>query len=150
MKRKTFVFTLLLVFVFTISGCNLPGRAPLSATPDLVATQVATLLAAMPTANLEATLTPAPSTPEIVIASPTPSTSTTATLPSGDPRSSLGEPAYRDTFGNTGLWGLDDPYDDGHTRVEISGNQLVLTSQKAEGWLGWRTSFPKPADAYIE
>jgi hypothetical protein len=124
----------------------------LTATPDLVATQVATLLAGMPTADLNTTSTPQPEqpTPEILAASPTLLSSATPTAVSGDPRAILGEPAFQDTFGNPGAWGLDNPYDDGHTRVEIKDNQLVLTSLLAESWMGWRTTYPKPGNAYIE
>lgn len=148
-------FTLPLVFLLLVvvtSGCNLPRNSQLTPTPDLVATQVATMLAGKPTADLQVTLTPTQQqpTPEIVVATPTPSAQATATAVAGDPLTSLGEPVYRDTFENAGLWGLDTPYDDGHTRVEIINNRLVLTSLKAESWMGWRTTYPKPGNAYIE
>lgn len=151
MRKITFPLILLLLVMGT-SGCNLPRSSQLTATPDLVATQVATMLAGMPTADLQSTLTPAPQqpTPEIVLATPTPTVMVTATAVTGDPLTILGDPAYRDTFENSGLWGLDDPYDDGHTRVEIRNNRLVLTSLKAESWMGWRTTYPKPGNAYIE
>ena len=152
MIRKPFGFSILLMTILFTAGCNLPRPAQAPSTPDLVATQTATQLAAMPTANLLATLTPQPVIPTTPTASPSasPIPSATATTPIGDPRSILGEPTYRDTFSKAGLWGLDDPYDDGHTRAVISNHLLVMTSLKAEGWMGWRTTFPKPGNSYIE
>lgn len=140
----------LILFLITLSGCNLPRPAQPSATPDLVATQVATLLMGMPTANLDATITPPPPTATAPSASLTPLPSQTSTISPDDPVTTLGQPTYRDTFAKASLWGLEDPYDDGHTRVEIHNNSLILTSLNAEGWLGWRTTFPEPGDAYIE
>lgn len=148
MKRHASLILSLTVLLLT--GCNLPRPAPVSSTPDAVATQVATLLAGMPTADLVATATPQPPTATLPAASVTPSPSTAPIQNQDDPRAALGDPDYRDTFSKANLWGLDDPYDDGHTRVEIQGNQLVLTSLKAEGWMGWRTTFPEPGNAYIE
>lgn len=145
MSRKRFISVTVLLLILTASGCNLPRREQAAATPDLVATQVATILVGIPTADLQATLTPQPPSP-----TPTALPTATATAPASDPRSLLGEPAYRDTFEKKSAWGLDDPYDDGHTRVEIKDNRLVLTSTNAEGWMGWRTTYPKPGNAYIE
>ncbi|HWQ05283.1 MAG TPA: hypothetical protein VN452_08000 [Longilinea sp.] len=152
MIQKPFGLSILILTILITTGCNLPRPAQATATPDMVATLVATQLAAMPTANLEATIPPQPPTPTTAAITPSvsPMASATATPPAGDPRSILGEPTYRDTFSKAGLWGLDDPYDDGHTRAEINNNQLIMTSLKAEGWMGWRTTYPKPGNAYIE
>lgn len=148
MKRHASL--ILSLAILLLSGCNLPRPAPASSTPDAVATQVATLLAGMPTADLVSTATPQPPTATPPAATVTPSPSAAPVLNQDDPRAALGDPDYRDTFSKASLWGLEDPYDDGHTRVEIQGNQLVLTSLKAEGWMGWRTTFTDPGDAYIE
>lgn len=151
MVRKTlFLLLVLSLLVVLTSGCNLPRRTALTSTPDLVATQVATILAAYPTADLQTTPTPSAATPTPAVATSSPSPSATATISSDDPRSSLGEPTYSDPFDNAERWGLQEPYDDGHTRIEVKNNQLVLTSLNAEGWLGWRTSSAKPGNAYIE
>lgn len=150
MKRHASLILILPLAILLFSGCNLPRPAPASSTPDAVATQVATLLAGMPTADLASTATPQTPTATLPAASATPSPSAAPVQNQDDPRAALGDPDYRDTFSKANLWGLDDPYDDGHTRVEIQGNQLVLTSLKAEGWMGWRTTFPEPGDAYIE
>lgn len=150
MKRHASLILILSIAALLLSGCNLPRPAPASSTPDAVATKVATLLAGMPTADLVSTATPQTPTATLPAASATPSPSAAPIQNQDDPRAALGDPDYRDTFSKANLWGLDDPYDDGHTRVEIQGNQLVLTSLKAEGWMGWRTTFPEPGDAYIE
>ncbi len=150
MSRKIFLPLSLLLLAMIASGCNLPRRSPLTPTPDIVATQVATILSGMPTSDLQTTTTPQPVTPTNQAASPTISPTATATVSTEDPRSNLGEPTYRDTFDKSGLWGLDEPYDDGHTRIEIKNNQLVLTSYSAQGWMGWRTTFAKAGNTYIE
>ncbi len=137
-----------IISILITAGCNLPRPAQATGTPDLVATQ----LSALPTADLAVSPTPQPATPTQPAVSPTASftPSASATSPSGDPRSLLGDPTYRDTFSKASLWGLEDPYDDGHTRAEINNHLLTLTSLNAEGWMGWRTTFPKPGNAYIE
>lgn len=150
MRPRVDLFVFLLFLVGGLSGCNLPRPSANTATPDAVATQVATLLSGMPTADLVSTSSPELSTTTAIANMPTLPLVVTSTPPADDPRATLGEPTYRDTFSKAGLWGLDDPYDDGHTRAEIANNHLVLTSLKAEGWMGWRTTFPKPGDAYIE
>lgn len=150
MSRKIFFVLISVLLVVLASGCNLPRRTSGTPTPDIVATQVATILAAMPTADLQATVTPQPATPTVAAVTPTTQSSATATPSTDDPRSKLGEPTYRDTFDKAGLWGLDEAYDDGHTRIEIKDNQLVLTSYGAEGWMGWRTTFAKSGNTYIE
>lgn len=145
--QRVILFALLSI---SLAGCNLPRQTAITPTFDLVATQVATLLADLPTADLASSPTPAATTQPVQAASPTVQPAVTATALAGDPRNSLGSPTYRDTFAKAELWGLSDPYDDGHTRVEIKENHLILTSLKAEGWMGWRTTFPKPGNAYIE
>lgn len=145
--QRIFFFALLSL---SLAGCNLPRQTATTPPPDLVATQVATLLAELPTADLSSTPSPTATTQVTEAASPTVQPAVTATAPASDPRNSLGDPTYRDTFAKAELWGLADPYDDGHTRAEIKDNHLTLTSLKAEGWMGWRTTFPKPGNAYIE
>ena len=150
LKRHVPFILILPLAALMLSGCNLPRPAPASSTPDAVATQVSTLLAGMPTADRVSTATPPPPTAMPAAATVTPSPSPAVVQDQNDPRAALGDPDYRDTFSKANLWGLDDPYDDSHTRVEIKDNRLILTSLKAEGWMGWRTTFPEPGDAYNE
>lgn len=150
MRPRVIPSVLFVLFISGLSGCNLPRNASITVTPDAVATQVATLLSGMPTADLVSTVTPELPTTTAVADTPTLPPVATSTLPADDPRATLGEPTYRDVFAKAALWGLDDLYDDGHTRAEVKNNSLILTSLKAEGWMGWRTTFPKPGDAYIE
>ena len=70
--------------------------------------------------------------------------------PSSDPRSTLRNPTWKDTFQNADSWGLGSPYDDGNTRVEITGGAMILTSANAKGWHGWRVSYLKPKNFYLE
>ncbi len=166
MNRK---YLLSILLIFALAGCNFPAATTPELTPDLVASQVALQLtqqatatpqggtnatqppaptaqpaasatASQPTAAATATLTPAPSS------TPGP----TATTPSTDPKASLGNPAWSDSFTNAKSWGLDTPYDDGNTHIEIKNNAMVLTSAAAIGWHGWRFSYLKPQDFYLE
>ena len=93
--------------------------------------------------------------PPIVTAALTPAPSNTpqatATTSSTDPKASLGAPDWSDNFLNGKSWGLDAaPYDDGNTRIEVKNNAIVLTSAAAIGWHGWRLSYLKPQDFYLE
>jgi hypothetical protein len=154
-------------FIFPLlASCNFPVLNP-SPTEDLVATQVAINLTQaptlMPTADIPTTMptaslstaapqtsatNPAPSATATIIS--TPNIQPTATSPAGDPRSSLGSPTWKDTFQNSKSWGLESPYDDGNTRVEILNNSIVFTSANAKGWHGWRMSYLKPRNFYLE
>ena len=144
-----------------LASCNYPALNP-SPTEDLIATQVAINLTLAPTlmptavlpttlpdASISATAThPAPSATGTVTTTPTIRPS--ATSPTGDPRSSLGNPTWKELFQNSKSWGLETPYDDGNTRVEILSNSIVFTSANAKGWHGWRMSYLKPRNFYLE
>ncbi len=156
--------TLGLIFVIIlplVAACNMPFGGTAQPTVDVVATQVAADLT-QTAINIKPTQPPTavPSTPvptnTIAVATPTtaPSPSLTpepsATIPPTDPSLSLGTPTFKDNFANGKSWGLDTPYDDGNTRVEIKDNAMVLTSFKAVGWHGWRVSYLKPKNFYLE
>jgi hypothetical protein len=159
MYRNTVLLVLILALLV---GCNLPNRGRAS-TPsaDPVATQVSLLLTQMPTATLapSATLPPpptettsptattaAPQAPTATIAVPTPLPSVTP--PSGDPRSSLGEPTWRNTLDSGKAFYL---YENDNTKVTIDNGALALTGINADGWLGWSLTFSKPAlNFYLE
>lgn len=151
-----------LIFIIIIpllAACNLPFGGTPQPTEDLVATQVAVNLTqtassvkpTQPPTAVPATSTPR-STSTLPAATITPSLTPepTATIPPTDPALSLGKPTFKDDFANGKSWGLDTPYDDGNTRVEIKDNSMVLTSFKAVGWHGWRVSYLKPKNFYLE
>ena len=176
--RKLFFFCGILIMI--LSGCTLPaGQTPtpdligtqvvlqMTRSPVVPPTSAPTL--ALPT--IQPSTTVAPSTTPLASGTPeptgtttptntvTPTGTTTSTLtqvvpptktPSSDPRDSLGNPTWKDTFPNGQSWGLESPYDDGNTRVEITGDAMMLTSYSAKGWHGWRVSYLKPKNFYLE
>jgi len=158
MRKTLGILTLILPL---LAACNLPFQAA-TPTPDFLATRVAvdltnTVAPAIPT--VQAT-TPRPTaTLPAVTATITPTVLPTvsataeasATTASTDPKASLGKPTWTGAFDKPSNWGLENPYDDGHTRVEISNGAMVLTSALADGWLGWwQVSNRKPKNFYLE
>ncbi len=155
--RKLLVIVVILVPL--LASCNLPFGGTIEPTQDLVATQVAANLT-QTAVNVPPTLPPTaqPSTPNPTNTPAVPTATATLTLtpqptattPPTDPKLSLGNPKFKDNFANGKSWGLDTPYDDGNTRVEIKDNSMVLTSYNAVGWHGWRVSYLKPKNFYLE
>jgi hypothetical protein len=92
---------------------------------------------APPTATFTAEPTSTPSS------SPTPLAS--ATLLSGDPKAQLGNPSWRDPFNSGGNWPLGE---DQFTRAEVEDGRLVMTGLTTTD--GWRLSWPRVQDFYIE
>jgi hypothetical protein len=157
-----------------LSGCNLPliSTSEPSPTVDVVATQVVQRLTAAPTAtNLpaqtaaatrpasttaattaaaSATVPATAQTSPTGAASPTPTKTTTPTAIPGDPRSSLGDPNWKETFQKASTWGLESAYDDGHTRVSIEPGKIILKSYDGNGWRGWRMMNLKIQNFYLE
>lgn len=157
---------IVLLIALLLTGCNMPGQAPLQATPegtlsvDEVATQVGVLLtaqptattaptqAAPPTATLAPSMTPLPPTATPVLPSSTP-VATQAAGPQG-PAAGLGEPVWRNPFDSGKGFGLNDPYEDENTRFEVRNGRIEMTGRKANGWHGWRLTSPKITNFYLE
>lgn len=118
-----------------------------TALPTQKATEPPTATAA-PSQTVEATTTPS-STPSVEATSTATLTPTSTGIP-GDPITSLGQPDWKDNFQKASTWGLQSPYDDGHTRVSIDPGKLILMSYNADGWLGWRMMNIKIKDFYLQ
>ncbi len=158
--RKSLGF-IIFIILSLLAACNMPFGGTSQPTVDLVATQVAVNLT-QTAVNVQPTQpptsVPATPVPTNTLAVPTATNTPTQTLtpepsptfPPTDPSLSLGTPTFKDNFANGKSWGLDTPYDDGNTRVEIKDNSMVLTSYKAVGWHGWRVSYLKPKNFYLE
>jgi hypothetical protein len=157
MRRIT--LTILILLTLLLAGCNLPTQSMQTPTPaeaDAVATQVSQLLTANPTFTVEQpSATPAPSQTPEPAASPTPQAEATgapaptATLISGDPRSSLGEPTWRDNLDTSDSFSY--LYENEGTRVSHEPGALVLTGRTPNGWLGWTLTFKQqPQNFYLE
>lgn len=122
---------------------SLPG--PTAASAQASATAQASTAQTTPT---QASSTSTPTQTNTSAASPTPSQTPTG-VP-GDPKTALGNPAWKETFQEASAWGLDTPYDDGHTRVSITSGKIILKSYDSNGWLGWRMINPKIQNFYLE
>lgn len=150
--RSLIAFVVLLM----LAGCNLPYGRPQSPTPDIIATQVATMLTSFPTA-IGVEITPTPTLPELETPTglpsdtPQPTATATATTSPEDPRVQFGDLTFTDTLDNGKSFGLDSKaYDDDYTYIRVENGALVLTSRYATGFRGWRTGGTKLGDAYLE
>lgn len=162
------------VMVLILASCNYPYFPSNStATVDLIGTEVSqrltqyipktvtaipnsTSTVPAPVASTTPTPTSSPASPpptalsSITSTQPAKSTATSTGIP-GDPRISLGAPTWKDNFQKASTWGLDTPYDDGHTRISITNGRIILKSYAADGWHGWRLlTNPKIQDFYLE
>ncbi len=118
---------------FTATAQALPTETPLPpATETPAPTEVP------PTETPAATNTPEPTV--------TPSLTPTSTLPSGDPRLTLGDPDWISTFDERN-WFL---YEDDHIKMDIVDQKLVLTAFLPESWEGWSTTGFRLEDFYLE
>jgi len=135
------------------------GQAGLPTTPLPTTEFTATNPAATPTI-IVVTATPKPTQPvtaTVVLPTATevPPTATlaptdappepTATSVAGDPRTRLGNPAWRDAMDNDNNWPTGS---DKYTSIEFKDGKLLLTG--LEPINGWRISWPKLGDFYLE
>jgi hypothetical protein len=67
------------------------------------------------------------------------------TAVAGDPRTTLGDPAWRDRFTGTTNWTLGE---DSFTEAEIDDERLVLQGRSSID--GWRLTWPEIEDFYLE
>jgi len=143
----------LILAILLLAACNLPTRPIDTPTPtvDLVATQIANLLATQESATRNAPLatqppSPTPSaTPE---ATPTPPPAPTPTTNPSDPALSLGDPTWKDSLETAKNFYL---FENDQTKVEAEDGALALTGRNANGWLGWSLTYAQnPSDFYLE
>ncbi len=154
---KQFLLFISLIIIVGVTGCNLPNSPEIS--PDIIASQVANLLATTPALEEHMDIpTEVPTitiqfTPEPIIPTetltPTQEPSLTPTiLPLGIP---TGPPNWIETFIDGTRFGLNaEGYDDGQTQIIVSDGSLTMTSISAIGWRGWRLTSQKPANYYLQ
>jgi hypothetical protein len=155
---------LALIAALALTGCLAQPSTPVNV-DDLVATSVSGTLAVQATASsppptqpLVTVDTPIATSPPTATEPPTliPSTETTtptATAPAtttptpiaGDPRTALGQPAWRDTFSSATGWNIGE---DSFTKAEVDDGQFVLTGRTTAD--GWRVTWPEVESAYLE
>ncbi len=139
-----------------LTGC-LPQPASPVNLDDQVSTSVSGTLTAeapLPTAPAPMTDTPLPTATEVPTLAPptaTPSPTPTASPPNtgtpvaGDPRTTLGQPTWRDTFDSPSGWNLGE---DSFAKLEIQDGELFLTGLSTAD--GWRLTSPEVDDVYLE
>ena len=162
-----YLFSILILFTLILSACNLPQEPTVN--PTSISTIVSGALTASATnAPIQVITTPPPPTitkPQVtpsqtkapgtttptMTTSPSSTSSRTATADASDPKAALGKPTWEDKFHDGGNWGLvGEVYDDGSTRVEIKNDALYFLSKSGQGWHGWRATYPKPKNFYLE
>lgn len=77
----------------------------------------------------------------------TPTTNPTPTQVSTDPKLSLGDPTFQDTFQNDQNWSL---AKDEHSDMYIKDGKLVMVALNADRWDSWALTWPKTENFYIE
>ncbi len=163
------LFTLVTLVSLGAGACNL-SQAPAAPNADELATRVSGTLTALPPAiplptaiepagpsptglPAETEAAPTPTETPAASATPLPSLTPTAsptppvtrTLPADDPRSTLGNPTWRDEFVTGANWPL---AEDRFTRAQVADGELVLTGLTTTD--GWRLSWPVVKDFYLE
>ena len=138
-----------LFLLFITASCNFP-QAQRTPTPDLLITAIAQTIAARPTSTPKPTVTaipPLPTGTATALPSPTGTITITPTLPSTDPRNTLGTPTYKNTNFSKG-WFLED---NEHTHISVNDKgALVLTSLQPVGWHSWSMYYNTLQNFYLE
>ena len=145
----------LLLILLILTACNAPRISQATATPDIVATQVAVLQTNMPTVTLPLSTEtlPLPATTATIEPSLTPAQPTlppaTATLAgTAELKDRLGEPTWTDTLDSGKLFYL---FENEGTRVTVENGAMLLSGLQTNGWLGWSLTFARqPQNFYIE
>lgn len=145
--------SLIVLLAIVLSACNMP-TAPLvgTSTPDLVATQVSSLLTQMPTATApaqEPSATPQPTNTQAPTqAISTPTETAVPPTPTTPPASEIDPPDWKDNLdGGKSFY----KYENDNTRVSQENGRLVLTGITPNGWLGWSLTFSrKPSNFRLE
>lgn len=151
MTTRKIILTIFATLI--LAACNLPTRPINTPTPtvDLVATQIAHLLATQEVSTRSAPL--ATQTPSLMpsatpVATPTPPPVPTPTTNPSDPALSLGDPTWKDTLDTAKNFYL---FENDQTKVEAEDGALALTGRNANGWLGWSLTYAQnPSDFYLE
>ncbi len=146
------------IFLLLLTSCNFPTKS--AATPggdaaSVVATRVAQTLAVAPTSTiaLPADTQPANTLPTAalptVTASPTVTSTPTAT-PQADPKTSLGTPAYTNTFTSGSDFGLASAYVDDAINLSVHDGVMAFVSLGLNYGRRYQLTYPKTKDFYLE
>ncbi len=97
----------------------------------------------IPPATATALPSPSPTTTPALTATP----GATPTLAAADPRDTLGEPAFQDTFTTAQNWAL---YEDDNVGFTLQDGKLRMQAFDPDFWEGWLLSWPVVSDFYLE
>jgi len=106
--------------------------------------------AVMETQSSFSTLTPIITTmgvPETAIISSTITSQPVYTLPASDPKLSLGNPTWKDTFDVVQEWPL---FEDEHAKMEVIDGDLKMISNTPSSWDSWMITQNPLSDFYLE
>jgi hypothetical protein len=160
--RFLWLFTFITLSALLMIGCRASEEAT---TPDLnlVATVVEATLKAMPTSTDFPTQeifpptdppvleTDVPTDTPTITLTPTetltPSPTPIPTLDPGDPRATLGNPAWQASFKDGSSWFT---FKDEEASIQIKNGTLVLRAFKANSYENWSMAPPKISDFYLE
>jgi hypothetical protein len=147
---KKLIFSILISLV-VLSSCNFPLQK--TVTPaEIIGTRVAQTSVALPPTEATAIISIQPSQITATlnsIALPTVTPSPTPTL--ADFKTTLGSPAFADTFTTSSGFGLSSgPYIDDAVKISIQSGVLELASIAAGNGIRWRLSSVIPANVYLE
>lgn len=98
-----------------------------------------------PPTETESPVIPTATGPGLATLTQTPIAS--ATVPATDPKASLGDPDFEDSFANDANWPL---YEDDHVSFDIDDGQLIMIAFNPDYWDGFILSWPQVEDIYME
>lgn len=150
MKKTLWLIPLL---ILVLSSCNFPLSTD-KETSNAVATRVAlTLQAALTPSVTPETVIVVTATPEASntpVMTPTETQTPTATSVPDDPKLSLGEPSFAETFDKKSSFGLQTPYSDDAVTMSVTDGSLLMASSRVRGGIRWRLTYPTPGNFYLE
>jgi len=151
MKKITFV---VLISLLLLTSCNFPTAQPSTDAAGVVATRVALTIMAIPTATiaLPTQAVPTNALPTIALTTIVPTETATITptpTPAPvDPKTTLGSPAYSNTF--TSGSDFDLPYSDDAVNISAHDGTMEFKSLGVNYGLRYQLTYPKPKNFYLE
>ncbi len=122
--------------------------APATEAPTTQPVAVASSTPLPPTATTAPTTKPTQQATATQAATATPTIQPTATQSSTDPKASLGNPTFTDTFESDQNWSL---ARDKHSDMYVRGGNLVMIALNADRWDSWALTWPKTTpNFYVE
>jgi hypothetical protein len=148
MKKITFV---VLISLLLLTACNFPTAQPSTDTAGVVATRVALTMMAIPTATIALPTQAVPTNTialTTIVPTETLTITPTPTLAPADPKTTLGSPAYSNTF--TSGSDFDLPYSDDAVNISAHDGTMEFKSLGVNYGLRYLLTYPKPKDFYLE